>query len=71
MQEDSPNNDQPHSISGLANLVDFIVRRQRRVVRSAFGAELNGPVDSVEQFFLLQITLHQIYIAAHIDRRKI
>ena len=42
-------------------MVDFMVRRQRRVVRSTFSSELNGLVDSVEQSFLLQIALHQIY----------
>ena len=42
-------------------MVDFTVRRQRRVVRSTFSAELNGLVDSVEQMMLLQVTLHQIY----------
>ena len=47
LQEDSPNNDQPHNIGGFANLVDFTVRRQRCVVRSTFSAELNVHVDSV------------------------
>lgn len=42
-------------------MLDFTVRRQRRVVRSTFSAELNGPVDSIEQVLLLQCTLHRIY----------
>ena len=41
LQEDAKDNDQPHSFGGLANLADFTVRRQRRVVRSTFRAELN------------------------------
>ena len=61
LQEDSNNNDQPQPVNGKANLVDFTVRRQRRVVRSTFSAELNGLVDSVEQMLLLQIMLHEVY----------
>ena len=52
-QEDSLKVDQSHNTSGLANLVDFTIRRQRRVVRSTFSAELNGLVNNVEQFWLL------------------
>lgn len=70
MQEDSPKNEQPHNVGGLADLVEFIVRRQRRVVRSTFGAELNGLVDSVEQLLLLQITPCIRYIAVHTERRR-
>ena len=50
-----------HGDTEFANMVDFTVRRQRRVVRSTFSAELNGLVDSIEQVLLLQCTLHQIY----------
>ena len=50
---------------GLVGIVDFIVRRQRRVVRSTFGAEFNGLVDGVEQLILLQFILHQIYCGTH------
>ena len=69
LQEDSFGNDQPHSVGGLVNLVDFIVRRQRRVMRSTFSAELNGLVYSVEQLLLLHFVCFR-YIAAHINRRK-
>ena len=65
LQEDAKDNDQPHSAGGLANFVDFTVRRQRRVLRSTFSAELNGLVDSVEQLLLLQLTLHHIYCGTH------
>ena len=58
--EDQGAGEQPHSDNLKANLVDFNVRRQRRVVRSTFSAELNGFVDSIEQMLLLQCTLHQI-----------
>ena len=57
----SDDSEGPGSKDGLANLVVFTVRRQRRVVRSTFSAELNGLVDSVEQLLLLQVTLHQLY----------
>ena len=49
------------SFSGKANLVDFILRRQRRAARSTFSAELNWLVDSIEQMSLVQIALHQVY----------
>lgn len=65
LQENSPTNDQRHSVGGLAGLVDLIVKRQRRVVRSTFSAELNGLVDNFEQLLLMQITLHQIYCGTH------
>ena len=58
--------DKPHSMNGIANLIDFTVRRQRRVVRSTFSAELNGLVDSIEQMILLQTTLHQIYCGTNV-----
>ena len=51
----------PNGPSGCVNLVDFIVRRQPRVVRSTFTAEFNGLVDSAEQMLRLQCTLHPIY----------
>ena len=51
----------PQGNSGMANLVDFTVRRHRRVVRSTFSAELNGLIDSIWQMFLLQCILHRIY----------
>ena len=60
-----PNNDQPHSVGGLTKLVEFTVRRQRRVVRSASGAELNGLVDSAEQLLSLQVASHQVYCGTH------
>ena len=46
-------------------LLDLIVRRQRRVVRSASGAELNGLVDSAEQLLSLQVASHQVYCGTH------
>ena len=65
LQENAPTNDQPHSIGGLANLVDFTIRRQKRVVRSTSSTELNGLIDNAKQLILLQIILHQIYCGTH------
>ena len=42
-------------------LLDWLVRRLRRVVRSTFSAELNAFLDSLETLLLLQMTLHQVY----------
>ena len=61
LQEDSDANDEPHSVSGNLNLVGFIVRRQRRAARSAFSGEFHGLVYSMEQMFLSQISLHEIF----------
>ena len=66
LQEYRDNDNQPMPLSGQANLKDFTVRRQHRVVRSTFGAELHGLVDRIEQMILLQTTLHHIYIYIYI-----
>ena len=58
--EDKGAGAQPHGHNKKANLIDVTARRQKRVVRSTFNAELNGLVDSIEQMLLLQCTLHQI-----------
>ena len=51
-----------HGNNEFANMVDFIARRQRRVVRSTFSAELNGLVDSVEQMLLLAVYVASILL---------
>ena len=43
------------------NLLEWLVRKLRRVVRSTFAAELNALIDSIETLILLQLLLHQIY----------
>ena len=53
--------DTPNGNGGLVNLVDFTVRRQRRLARSTFSAALNGLVDRVEQMLLMQCAMHRIY----------
>ena len=65
LQEDTNGNDKPHNVGGLANVVDFIVRIQKRCLRSTSFAELNGLVDDIEQLLLLQIILHQIHCGTH------
>ena len=56
--EDRKNDVKPNRITSNANLIDSTVRR---VVRSTFGAELDGLVDSIERMLLLQCALHQTY----------
>ena len=48
----SDDSEGPGSKDGPAYLVDFTVRRQRRVVRSTFSVKLKGRTDSVEQLLL-------------------
>ena len=60
--EDDGNVAKPHGSGDKANFADFIVIRQRRVVRSTFIAEFHGLVDSIKQMLLLHCTLHHIYI---------
>ena len=56
--EDEGDATKPHASGAKVNFVDFMVRRQRGVVRSTFSAEFNGLVDSAEQVLRLQCTLH-------------
>ena len=51
----------PTSPSGRVHLLDFLVRRLRRVVRSTFAAELNAFIDALESLILLQLVLHQVF----------
>ena len=48
-------------ISGGVHLLDFVVRRLKRVVRSTFAAELNALTDAVETIILEQLILHQVF----------
>ena len=45
----------------ICHLLEWLVRRLRRVVRSTFAAELNALIDSIETLVLLQLVLHQVY----------
>ena len=58
LSTDDTNN--PTSPNGLINLIDFIVRRLRRVVRSTFSAELNALIDAIETLILTQLAMHQV-----------
>ena len=61
--------EKPQSANGLAHFIEYLVRRQRRVVRSTFSAELNALIDSLETLIILQMTLHQVYCgtADHVE----
>jgi len=55
------NPDQLLSPEGKCHMLEYVCRRQRRVVRSTYSAELNGLIDSVEITLLMQFLLHQIF----------
>jgi len=48
------------TVQGRAHMLDFVVRRLKRVVRSTFAAELNALIDAIEAAFLVQLVLHQV-----------
>jgi len=55
---------QPATSAGTSfqvHLLEWLVRRLRRVVRSTFAAELNALIDSIETLILLQLVFHQVY----------
>ena len=52
---------EPTSPNDSVNLVEFLVRRQKRVVRSTFGGELNALLDAAENVLLMQLALHEIF----------
>jgi len=51
----------PPEVPLNVHLLEWLVRRLRRVVRSTFAAELNALIDSIETLLLLQLVFHQIY----------
>jgi hypothetical protein len=50
------------TIGGGCNVLEFYSRRQRRVVRSTFGAELNSLADGLEVGKMMAFTLAEIII---------
>ena len=52
----------PDNPGGRANTVEFYARRQRRVVRSTFGAETNGAADAVEIGRMIAYTLAEVLV---------
>ena len=59
------NKDELLSPKGNCHMLEYVCRRQRRVVRSTYSAELNGLIDSVEVTMLVQFLLHQLYYGTH------
>ena len=53
----------PASDDGVCSVLEYVCRRQRRVVRSTFSGELNALIDSVELLLVVQMCLHQIWTA--------
>ena len=52
--------DRPASPDGRCHVLEYASKRQRRVQRSTYSAELNGVIDTVETGILIQIAFHQI-----------
>ena len=50
----------PAALNGKAMMLEYVCRRQRRVVRSTFSGELNGLIDTIELLLVVQMCLHQI-----------
>ena len=50
--------EKPTSATCQVNLVEYLVRRIRCVVRSTFAAELNSLLDSIESVLLIQLAMH-------------
>jgi hypothetical protein len=49
------------SSSGKCHLIEYQCKRQRRVVRSTFSAELNGLIDSIETAMLIQYMMFEVW----------
>ena len=54
------NNGSNQQLGGVCNVIDFFSRRQRRVVRSTFGAETNSLADGLEIGKLIAFTLAEL-----------
>ena len=46
-------------------MLDVLVRRLRRVVRSTFAAEINALLDALESLIILQLAMHQVENGTH------
>ena len=55
-----PSEDGALSSSGVSHLIEYQCRRQRRVVRSTFSAELNSLLDGLESAMTIQIIFHEL-----------
>lgn len=54
--------DRPESPGGICNVVEFFARRQRKVVRSTFGAELLSLADALEVARMVAYTLAELLV---------
>jgi len=52
----------PNDPGGRVNVIDFFSRRQRRVVRSTFGAETNSLADGIEVGRMVAFTLAEFLV---------
>ncbi len=51
----------PSSPDGLCNVLEYVCRRIRRVVRSTYSGELNSGIDTTELALLIQMAFFQIW----------
>ena len=58
---------EPTSPDYSINLVEFLVRRLKHVVRSTFGGELNALLDTAENVLLMQLAYHDILYGCEED----
>ena len=56
--------DQLINSHGEVQVIDYVVRKLRRVVRSTFAGELNALLDSIETMIVIQMILYQLYYGA-------
>ena len=55
------NESNPTSADHNCNLLEYVCKRQRQVVRSTFSGEWNGLIDSIELLHVLRMCLHQVW----------
>ena len=51
----------PASPDSTCCMIEYLCKRQRRVVRSTFSGELNALIDAIELLLVLQICFHQVW----------
>ena len=54
-------NDSGNSPFGACSLIDFECRRQKRVCRSTFAAEIRGLNDALERGRVVQLAFEEVY----------
>jgi len=55
------NDKSPASQDASCHMLEYVCRRQRRVIRSTYSGELNALVDTIELLLVVQMTFYQIF----------